>query len=411
MKVLLLNVNGTSGSTGKIVTDIKSVLETNGHECIICYGANDNISEKGYRRICYEFERRINAGISRITGILHGKFLPFSFWRLKKLVKEWQPDIVHIHCPNGYIIDIFKTLDFLAKSKIKTVLTNHAEFFYTGGCGHAYDCEKWLVGCNRCSRLKSRLGLDVSKIEWTGFKKVFDLFDSNNLVVTSVSPWVMHRATKSNTIKRFNNVVVLNGVDTEVFRIRNVSENVKGRLPKANPIVLHVTASFSLEKESIKGGYWIVELAKRMPEINFIIVCSYYHNTKPLPKNVIIWGRTETQIELAELYNAADITVITSKRETFSMIVAESLCCGTPVVGFEAGGPESIAIPEFTKFIHNNISVLKNEIIRWVNDEKIHEQKANIASKAKKKYSKEAMSTHYIEVYKNLYTHYDESKF
>ena len=32
------------------------------------------------------------------------------------------------------------------------------------------------------------------------------------------------------------------------------------------------------------------------------------------------------------------------------MIVAESLCCGTPVVGFRAGGPESIALPQFSKF-------------------------------------------------------------
>lgn len=405
MKILLLNVNAISGSTGKIVTDIKSVLEANGHECLICYGANDNIREKGYRRICSEFERRINAGISRITGILHGKFLPLSFWRFKKIVKEWKPDIVHIHCPNGYIIDVFKTLEFLAKSKIKTVLTNHAEYFYTGGCGYAYDCKKWITGCNSCSRIKGIIGLNASKIEWKEFKRAFNLFDSDKIIVTSVSPWVVNRARQSQALKRFNNEAVLNGVDTDIFRVRKVSQHVKERLPNGKPIILHVTASFSQDKTDIKGGHWIIELAKKMPEIDFVIACTYNHITGNLPKNILIWGKTKTQVELAELYNAADVTVITSKRETFSMVVAESLCCGTPVVGFEAGGPEGIAIPEFSRFVEKReLSALKNAItVMYENNNP--DKKLTISSQAHSKYSKRTMSANYIDIYKSLYTH------
>ena len=33
------------------------------------------------------------------------------------------------------------------------------------------------------------------------------------------------------------------------------------------------------------------------------------------------------------------------------MVTAESLCCGTPVVGFKAGAPEQIAIKEFSEFV------------------------------------------------------------
>lgn len=54
---------------------------------------------------------------------------------------------------------------------------------------------------------------------------------------------------------------------------------------------------------------------------------------------------------LAAWYSAADAALLTSHRETFSLVTAESLCCGTPVVGFRAGGPESIAPPSCCKFV------------------------------------------------------------
>lgn len=400
MKVLQLNVNGISGSTGKIVTDIKKVLEADGQECLVCYGANDNIKGKGYHRICPEFERRVNAAISRATGILHGNFLPFSLWRFKKIVEDWKPDVVHIHCPNGYIIDIFKLLEYLANKKQKTILTNHAEYFYTGGCGYAFDCLKWLEGCSQCSTIKGFLPVDSSAVEWNSFKKAFDMFERENLIVTSVSPWTRDRAIQSQALRRFENVVTMNGVDTDIFHKRKISNDVEHRLPKGKPIVLHVTASFSTDKDFLKGGYWIRELANRMPHVNFVVACTFKGSISGLPENAFIWGRTNGQIELAELYNAAKVTVITSKKETFSMIVAESLCCGTPVVGFEAGGPETIALEKYSTFVkYGNLDALVNaietELDRKNNNAEISEVAQNI-------YSKEKMAKSYIKLYNDI---------
>ena len=400
MNVILLNVNAISGSTGKIVTNIKSELESIGHECLICYGANETYKGHGYKRICPEYERKINAIISRISGVLHGGFTPFSFYRFKSAIEQFKPDIVHIHCANGCIIDLFRTLEYLAKSNIKTVLTNHAEFFYTGGCGHAFDCEKWISGCNNCHVLKSRIGLDVSKTEWNKFKKAFDFFDKDKIIITSVSPWVLNRVIQSPFLSRFRNKVVLNGIDTNVFRVREVPKSVKTKLPLNKPIALHVTASFTTEQNSIKGGFWIRELAYRLPNVIFVVACSYKGLTENLPANLYIWGRTQTQDELAELYNAADVTVLTSKRETFSMIVAESLCCGTPVVGFKAGGPESIAIPKDSKFVnYGEIDLLARELYKMLF---ARIDRKRISKIANEKYSKASMVQHYLEIYDKL---------
>ena len=144
----------------------------------------------------------------------------------------------------------------------------------------------------------------------------------------------------------------------------------------------------------------MVEIAKKLPNVQFIIVSSVSHNIENLPSNVYHWGRTETQEELAQLYSAADVTLLTSKRETFSMVTAESLCCGTPLVGFNAGGPESIAIKEFSRFVdYGAIDILLRALEEMLQSPY---GKENISSKSKKVYSKEAMGEHYLQIYKRL---------
>ena len=85
-----------------------------------------------------------------------------------------------------------------------------------------------------------------------------------------------------------------------------------------------------------------------MPHICFVVVGPISKITSNLPKNIILLGSVTDSIKLAKLYSLANVSILTSKRETFSMVCAESLSCGTPVVGFEAGAPEQISLPNYT---------------------------------------------------------------
>ena len=132
-----------------------------------------------------------------------------------------------------------------------------------------------------------------------------------------------------------------------------------------------------------------------------IIVAGSYDQSIEIPSNVIMLGRVSNQRELARYYSLADLTVLTSKRETFSMVVAESLCCGTPVVGFVAGAPEQIAIKEHSAFVeYANTQALYNEAIKMLN---IESNKNEISEKAKTIYSKQKM----VEGYKNIYKNFE----
>lgn len=137
-----------------------------------------------------------------------------------------------------------------------------------------------------------------------------------------------------------------------------------------------------------------------MPHYQFVVVASSILDLDGLPDNIYIWGRSKGQEELAALYSTADLTVIASKRETFSMVVAESLCCGTPVVGFESGGPESIGLKDCTCFVEfGNTEKLKKAVSVFVNKKWEATAIANLAALA---YSKETMAMGYIRAYKEL---------
>ena len=82
------------------------------------------------------------------------------------------------------------------------------------------------------------------------------------------------------------------------------------------------------------------------------------------------------------------------------MVTVESLCCGTPVAGFQAGGPESIALSEYSCFVeYGNIDALVEAVREMLKRER---DKAGISKIAHARYSKEKMTERYLEVYNRL---------
>lgn len=403
MKVLQVNSVYNKGSTGKIVYDIHQELLENDIDSIVCYGRGKKTNEKHIYKVCSESYSYLNHFIANFTGVPFKGFF-FSTQILINIIKKEKPDIVHLHCINGYFINIYTVIEWLKINKIKTILTLHAEFMYTGGCGYALECTKWLEekGCNKCNKFKrefhSKL-FDRTNYMWKRMIKAFKGFDKDKLIITSVSPWLMERAKQSYALREYNHCVVLNGLDTNIFHI--YGENEINQLRQKHgitneKIVFHATPSFNDDPNHIKGGYYVLELAKKMLNENVrFIVAGPYEKGMNIPSNIILLGNVSDQNTLAKYYSMADVTLLTSKKETFSMITAESLTCGTPVVGFKAGAPEMIAIKEYSKFVeYGNINALMIELMKMIEHEKI-------LFKCKE-YSKNKMVNKYKELYYDL---------
>lgn len=401
MKIMQINVVYPSGSTGKIVKDIHMQLIKNGNKSIVCYGRGPKVDESGIHKIAPELIMKLQSLRSILTGYAYAGCY-YSTSNLISIINKERPDVVHLHCINGYMVNIYKLLEFLKKTNIPTVLTLHAEFMHTAGCGYALDCEKWKTGCGNCpqkgsGRPSSRF-FDRSNNEWQLMKRAFDGFD--NLVITSVSKWLHDRASKSPFFLNKNMQVVLNGIDTEdVFKPTDTTDLRKKYNIQSEKVVLHVTASFT---NPIKGGKYVIELAKRLSHenIRFIIV-GFNGDRSILPANITAIPNTKDQNELAAFYSMADITLLTSLKETFSMICAESLSCGTPVVGFEAGAPETISLEPYSEFVkQGDVFTLTNTVTQWI--DKKQELVDVISKKARKVYSKELMYEEYFGIYLKL---------
>lgn len=116
MKVFQVNVVYKEGSTGNIIYDIHDGLKEKGINSIVCYGRGKRVIEEKVYKTSYEFFAKYNAIRARITGLQYGgSFIATT--KLNKLIKQHNPDIVHLHCINGYFVNIYKIIDFLKKKQ------------------------------------------------------------------------------------------------------------------------------------------------------------------------------------------------------------------------------------------------------------------------------------------------------
>lgn len=395
MRVAQLNCVFGHGSTGKIVQAIHRHLLDKGDESYVLYGYGADSDDPRAIRVVPPLVRKAQSLRSRFTGYPYGGAL-WGTYRTIRVLKVLRPDVVHIHCYNAYIANIYSILTYLKQEHIPTVITNHAEFMYTGGCTHALKCDKWLTGCGHCDRIGKEHPIswffDRTHQEWQNLSDAYRGFES--LTVCCVSDWVRERAARSPFFQDYKVTTVLNGLDTEVFKYRP-NEELRRRLvdDEHQKVVVHVTPDFT---DPIKGGQHVLEMARRIPDVMFVVVGDA-SSLRPQLDNVVFVGRTNNQIELAEYYSMADVCLLTSKVETYSMVTAESLCCGTPVVGFKAGGPETIALPESSSFVQpGDDDELESELRAEL--DKDHSKK-DVSSLARSVYGQDAMCFKYRSIY------------
>ena len=331
MKILQINSVCGIRSTGRICTDLAEVLEQNGHECKIAYG-RESVPEKYQKyavRIGSDFDVKMHALQSRIFDN-SGFGSKRATEKFIEWVKEYNPDIIHLHNIHGYYINIEVLFNYLAKADKPVIWTLHDCWAFTGHCAYySYvKCYKWQKGCFCCPQKRcypTSMLFDFSKRNW---KKKKTLFTSvKNMRLVTPSRWLANQVQQS-FMSKYPVKAIPNGIDLTIFKPTQSDFREKNGLIWKK-IILGVASAWGERK----GLNVFLELSKILDDTYKIVIVGLTEKqSKKLPSNILKIKRTNNVNELAEIYTAADVFLNPSREETMGLTTVEAIACGTPVV-------------------------------------------------------------------------------
>jgi glycosyltransferase involved in cell wall biosynthesis len=128
-----------------------------------------------------------------------------------------------------------------------------------------------------------------------------------------------------------------------------------------------------------KGVRVLAEVARQIPEINFVFVGlgpeeNFIKQQAKLYKNIKFIGSVENK-KLQEYYNVADIFCIPSQyEEGFGRVVMEAVACGLPVVGSNKGGIPEALDDSVSLLIEPNVNNLKNNLLKLYKNKELYDK-------------------------------------
>jgi len=296
MKILLVTTGLALGGAERQVVDLADRLAERGHDVAIAYLVGDVEVRPGAA------VRLFPLGFSKSPlGLMHGCL------HLGRLIREWQPDVVHSHMVHANLLTrMVRVISPIQRLVCTAHNTNE------GG--------RWV---NLAYRLTDSLA-DVS---------------------TNVSQEAVEAFERNGAVPRGRMLAVHNGIDVRLFcdtpelridarnrlfpdRTRRLLLSV-GRLAeqKNHAGLLRVFAGFSQRFSDV--DLWIAgdgplraALQKQCADLG-------------LENRVTLLG---PRSDVPDLMRAADVFVLASHFEGFGLVVAEAMASGTPVVATDAGG-------------------------------------------------------------------------
>ena len=342
MKLLQINSVCGLGSTGRIAKNIHDLFAKLGHECLFAYGRGTAPPGINSLRIGTDLDNYLHAAETRLFD-MHGFSSTSATKKFINKIKEYSPDLIHLHNLHGYYINVELLFNYLKEASKPIIWTLHDCWAFTGHCAH-FDyigCKRWQKNCHDCPQkgiYPSSFLFDNSK---NNYLKKRNLFTSvANMVIVTPSKWLASIVEKS-FLNGYPLQVIYNGIDLDVFKSRENDFRRRNHL-EGKIIILGVANIWAFKK----GLDDFINLSKTIDNDKFkiVLVGLNEQQLKKIPKNILGIERTNNEQELAEIYSAADVFFNPTYEEVLGMTNIEALACGTPVITYNSGGsPECVS--------------------------------------------------------------------
>ena len=405
MKIAQLNMT-YRGSTGKIMLQIADTARNEGYEVNTYSPIVFSRSEKVTPLVAphhYTWGTQMESMFHYYAGSLIGRNGYFSVGGTRRLIRElkqFQPDVIHLHNLHSFCVNLPMLFHYIKKNKIYVVWTLHDCWTFTGHCPYftMSGCDKWQTGCYGCDqhRRYPKSYVDDSKRMYRRKKKWFTGVE--NMTLVTPSRWLADLVQKS-FMKEYPLQVVHNGIDLNIFQPTPSDFKMKYGIPNDVYVVLGVAFGWGKRK----GLDVFIELAKRLDRRKYqiVLVGTDDRTDKQLPKNIISIHRTNNQKELAEIYTAAAVFVNPTREENYPTVNMEAIACATPVITFRTGGSPEILDESCGSVVNfDDIDSLEGEIIRVCETKPYTEA---MCLKRARSFDEKICFSQYLEIYNLLH--------
>lgn len=399
MKVYQINVVCGTGSTGRIAVDLAKKLEMEGDKCRIAYGRGRAPRGVNAYKISNVVDLYIHAFMARLTG-KQGAYSRWATYKLIRDMRQFDPDIIHLHNIHGYYVNYKMLFAFLKKIEKPVVWTMHDCWAFTGHCAHyeSVSCNKWKKECNNCPNLSAYPATFSGRNIRKNYEEKRKQFTSiENMTIVTPSIW-LHDQIKKSFLKKIPCIVINNGVDISKFSPQKV-DIVEKVHAEGKRMLLGVAGTWTHNK----GFDDFIKLRNLLPSQYIIYMIGVTpKQCKLLPQGIVGVMKTESVEELAMYYSSADFFLNLTYEDTFPTTNIESLACGTPVITYRTGGSTEIVDGTCGMIIERGdlngiVSIVEEQLREEKQYQEACLERANI-------FTHTASYNNYMKLYKKLET-------
>jgi len=354
LKILHISTYDTSGGAARAMYRLHRGLLNSGQQSLVYvqrkYSNENEIVTAGN---CQKFVGKLKSRIDQLplkllypnrNSIFSPAFVPDV---LARIVKQLQPDIIHLH----WIADGFIRIESLKKINKPIVWTLHDMWAFTGGCHYSDGCMNYHQSCGNCAVIGSGESFDLSRRVWNRKNRAWkDL----NLTLVSPSKWLAECAKNSCLMNDKRVEMIHNGINTNIFKPCN-KKKVREllNLPKDKKLILFGAAGGNRDpRKGFKHLYDALQILVRngwKDQIGIIVFgSSESESVSNLGVKAYFYDNINDENLLASIYAAADVFVAPSLQDNLPNTILESMSSSTPCVAFSIGG-----MPDMIEHLHN----------------------------------------------------------
>lgn len=404
MRILQVNSHYNQGGAARIVACIHRQLLRDGQESFVAYGRGAASRDENVLRFDTAPEIYVSALVSRVTGI-NGWTNYLATRRLLHYIDRIEPEVIHLHTLHGYYLNFPAFFRYLNRHNIPCVWTFHDCHAFVGNCGYFFECEKWKKGCGGCPHLRSYPAscfFDFTKYMWRQKKNLFTAGDRK--IIVTPSDWLTEKAEESFFVK-YPCITIRNGIDVQgkfYPRDKRMCREKYG-YSQGEKLVLGIAVGYS---DPRKGAKYIIQMAKDLGNAAKVILVGWEKQNDSLLEgctNIVPLPATENLEQLAEYYSMADVFVLPSLAENYATVSIEAMACGTPVVGFDAGGiPEQLTEGKGIAVETGNQEAFTEAVRSALSGQSGLVHGEELAAMIRQENSVEKMTREYLEIYRRL---------